>query len=116
MITIIAGSRDGPTFEDAAAAVRWCGWTPSVVVSGGARGGDRAGELWAARNGVAVVRMLPDWSQGRGAGHARNVKMAERAEALIALWDGRSPGTRDMVGEAMRRGLPVFLWRPLVCR
>lgn len=121
MITIIAGSRRGPTAQDVADAIAHCGWTPSLVVSGGAAGGDQAGERWAGQNGVPVVVHrarwnLPDGSTDRGAGRARNVKMAERAEALIAIWDGQSPGTNHMIRTALARGLRVYVWKPRSAR
>lgn len=121
MITIIAGSRDGPTVQDVAEAAAQCGWTPSMVVSGGARGGDQAGERWAAMHGVPVVRMLARWNRpdgtlDRGAGHKRNVKMAERSETLIAIWDGKSPGTNHMIQTALVRGLRVYVYKPRSAR
>lgn len=121
LVTIIAGSREGPTAQDVAEAVHWCGWTPSVVVSGTAGGGDQAGERWASMHGVPVVRMpakwrLADGSVDRGAGHKRNVKMAERSEALIAIWDGKSPGTNHMIQTALARGLRVYVYKPRSAR
>ena len=35
--------------------------------------------------------------------------MAEYADALVALWDGRSRGTKNMIDEAMKRELKVFV-------
>ena len=121
LITIIAGSRDGPTAQDVAEAVHWCGWTPSLVVSGGARGGDQAGERWASMHGVPVVRMpakwqRPDGSVDRGAGHARNARMAAGSEALIAIWDGKSPGTNHMIQTALAKGLRVYVYKPRSAR
>jgi hypothetical protein len=121
VITIIAGSRDGPTAQDVANAVALCGWAPSVVVSGGARGGDEAGQRWAARHGVPVVIHKANWNLpgggiDRGAGHKRNVKMAERSDALIAIWDGKSPGTNHMIQAALARGLRVYVYKPRSAR
>jgi len=42
---------------------------------------------------------------GRRAGYLRNVRMSECADALIALWDGWSPGTKHMIDIAVRKGL-----------
>ena len=39
----------------------------------------------------------------------RNRQMAEYADGLIVLWDGQSPGTKNMMEEAERHGLRVFL-------
>jgi hypothetical protein len=36
--------------------------------------------------------------------------MARYADALIAVWDGKSKGTFHMMVEAKRRGLKVFVY------
>ena len=41
---------------------------------------------------------IPDWDKdGRSAGYKRNAEMAEYADALIAVWDGDSKGTKHMI-------------------
>lgn len=121
MITVIAGSRHGPTVGDVTDAVAHCGWVPSLVVSGGARGGDQAGEQWAALNGVPTVVHRAAWNRpdgtlDRGAGLKRNVTMAQRSEALIAIWDGESPGTGHMIRTALAKGLRVYVYKPKSAR
>lgn len=38
--------------------------------------------------------------------------MVDSAEALVAVWDGKSPDTEDMIKQAMKRMLlRVFIWR-----
>lgn len=52
-----------------------------------------------------------DWKKyGRRAGSIRNIEMAQNAEALLAVWDGISSGTRHMIKEAEKRGLPVYIY------
>lgn len=46
MRTIIAGSR-GLGDAHVRAAMEACGWLPTAVISGKARGADEAGEKWA---------------------------------------------------------------------
>ena len=38
--------------------------------------------------------------------------LADYAEALIAIWDGHSKGTRDMIEKAEKSGLRVYVARP----
>jgi len=112
LITIIAGSRS-VTPVQFVAGLGACPWRHHIteVVSGTALGADRLGEEWAEEQGIAVRRMPADWDRyGKKAGFLRNREMAQVAEALIALWDGTSPGTRDMVKEGRERGLEVFLY------
>lgn len=110
MRTIIAGSRDLNSLQLVAKAVEDCGWVPSVVLSGGARGIDRQGEAWASRRGVPIERYNADWKlHGRSAGVRRNAEMARNADALIAVWDGSSRGTKHMIDTATERGLRVHV-------
>lgn len=112
MRTIIAGSRDGVSYENVVEAMAQCGWTPTVVISGTARGADRMGEAWAQANGIDVERFPAQWDlYGRHAGIMRNQVMARKAEALVAIWDGESRGTAHMIACATQRELRVYVHR-----
>lgn len=74
------------------------------IVSGRARGVDKLGEQWACANGVPVAEFPADWKAGKGAGFARNARMAEYADALLAIWDGQSHGTEDMIRRMREAG------------
>jgi hypothetical protein len=114
---IIAGCRN-ITGVDAdplvSEAVHESGWLAEIteVVSGAAKGIDQAGERWAAYMGIPCKRFPAAWSAyGPRAGPMRNRQMAGYADALIAVWDGLSPGTADMIGQARARGLRVYVKR-----
>lgn len=112
MRVIIAGSRTANRDDVAEALVR-CPFAPRIreVVSGTAAGADTHGEALAQQSGIPVKRFPADWARyGRRAGHLRNVQMAENADALIAVWDGKSPGTRDMIRVARRFALQVYVF------
>ena len=80
------------------------------VVSGGAAGGDQLGEAYAKQHNLPVKLFPADWRRhGLGAGPHRNRQMRDYADALIALWDGRSPGTHHMIRIAREKGMPVFV-------
>ena len=112
MRTIIAGSRDITDIAYVVWAIEAAGWLPSVVISGAARGVDRLGEQWAECCEILIERFPANWQQyGKAAGHIRNAEMADHAEALIAIWDGKSPGTKGMIEIAVRKGLKVFIYR-----
>ena len=77
-----------------------------IIVSGGARGADTLGERFAAEHGFSVERFLADWARfGRGAGPKRNAEMAAVADLVIAFPIGKSPGTRNMIKQAEKRGV-----------
>ena len=79
-----------------------------VVISGTARGADQMGERYAKERGFQLRRFPADWEQyGKSAGHIRNAKMADNADALIAFWDGESKGTKNMIDNARPKGLAV---------
>lgn len=105
MRIIIAGSRSITSYEYLSLACELSSFEPiTEVVSGCARGVDRLGEEWAQRNGIAVRRFPADWDRfGRGAGVRRNSAMAAYADGLIALWDGTSFGTLDMISKMVGR-------------
>lgn len=110
MKVIIAGSRHltFPTLVDE--AIKCSLFDITEVVSGGARGVDALGELWAARNGIPVRLFPADWDKhGKAAGPIRNREMAAYADALIAIWDGKSLGTKNMIDEARKRGLRIHV-------
>lgn len=70
------------------------------------------GERWAKERGIPVRQFLPNWEDGRSAGIIRNLEMANYADALIAIWDGKSRGTRHMVEAARANELKVTVYRP----
>lgn len=110
MRTIIAGSRGCNSYGLVAEAVTKCGWHVSTIISGTARGIDRIGETYAKENDIPLIRMPADWSRyGRGAGKIRNIEMALVADALIAVWDGVSPGTGHMIDTARAKGLKIYV-------
>lgn len=112
MKCIIAGSRTA-TCENVSRALEVCAWTPEItlVVSGTARGADKVGEWWAEKNSIEVKRFPADWDRfGKRAGYLRNEQMAKFADALIAVWDGQSKGTKYMIDIAREQGLEVFIY------
>lgn len=110
MRTIIAGSRGINDINEVRTAVNASGFKIKEVVSGRARGVDRLGERWADEHGIPKKYFPADWEQyGLRAGHFRNEEMAEYAEALIAIWDGLSSGSRDMIELGHKYNLELFV-------
>lgn len=113
MRVIIAGGRDikrsvGLIYK----AVNKSGFDIGEVVSGCANGVDTLGEEFAALQGIPVKQFPADWVRyGKSAGYIRNRQMAEYADALIAVWDGQSRGTANMIKTAEELGLEVFVYK-----
>lgn len=81
-----------------------------IIVSGKAKGADSLGERYAKEKGYKIAEYPADWKKnGRAAGPIRNKQMAENADALIAFWDGKSSGTKNMIDQAHKRYLHVSI-------
>ncbi len=113
MKVIIAGSRGITSLDVVAFAVYKSGFFTKVteIVSGGAKGVDSLGEAIAHRLGLPIKTFIPDWNKhGKKAGLLRNIEMAEYADALIAVWDGKSSGTKHMIEIAKAKGLNIYVY------
>lgn len=121
MRIIVAGSRDVTEYDTVRFAFIHSGFWKEFgmrieVVSGTARGVDRLGEMFAANNGLKCHKMPADWnSLGKAAGHIRNKQMGDFAKEgdgrLLAIWDGKSKGTEQMIAYANKIGLKGFVYR-----
>lgn len=79
-----------------------------VVLCGMAKGADMAGNRYALQRRFLVRYFPADWQEyGKKAGPIRNDLMAQNADALVAFWDGQSPGTKNMIETAKKYNLQV---------
>lgn len=75
-----------------------------ALISGCAPGADRAGEIWAESIGLKIHPHPAEWQKfGSGAGTLRNIQMAKVATHFLGLWDGESPGTKNMIRQIDRQ-------------
>ena len=124
MRLIIAGGREVPSERAdclVRAAIAASGWDSEIteVIHGASAGiyidEDTKGIDSAAdrvcRERWPVTKVPAKWTeQGKAAGPTRNRKMASMADALIAIWDTKSRGTKNMIDEAKKKGLRVFVF------
>jgi hypothetical protein len=81
-----------------------------AIISGGAKGPDSLGIKWANEYKIPIVLFKPDWNQyGKSAGIRRNIEMSNVADALVAVWDGESRGTKHMISRMKELGKPVYV-------
>lgn len=113
MKTIIAGSRsiDWSTFlsmwstlpKDVVSSI-------TEVVSGGAVGPDKFGEIVAKHNSIKIKLFIPEWKRLRKrAGILRNIDMGDYADQAIIFWDGESRGSKHMEEYMKSLNKPVYL-------
>lgn len=76
------------------------------IVSGGASGADKLGEIFANRRDISFRIFPANWKKyGRAAGPIRNQEMAKYSTHLIAFWNGESKGTKNMITVAKKSNL-----------
>lgn len=105
--TMIVGNGDAATVGR---AVKKSGWKIGEVMSDDA---NSAGIVWGRESGtnIRLLRnelgeaMKPEWGRGNHRGRG------QQADALIAVWDGKSPETKALIDEAREQGLGVFVYR-----
>ena len=107
---IIAGSRNVIEYNKVVEAVKKSGFLIGRVVSGHANGVDKLGELYGKKNNIPVDVYPANWPEhGKSAGYKRNKEMATNAEALVAIWDGESKGTLNMINLAKQHKLKTYV-------
>lgn len=71
------------------------------IISGGATGADRLAEKFALCYGIPIQIFHPDWNtHGKVAGVLRNKKIVDKADLIIAFWNGSSRGTANTINIA----------------
>lgn len=109
MKIIVAGGRDFWKYDIIVGAIqKYTEDSDWELVCGMAPGVDTVAYDYAEMNGIPIHKFYADWDRfGNSAGHIRNEEMAKFADALIAVWDGKSPGTKNMIERAIDHGLMI---------
>lgn len=78
------------------------------IISGGAKGADTLGEMYASKHDIPITIYKPDWKKNpRGAGLLRNMHIVNSSDMMIAFWNHKSPGTKHSIECAQKKGIPV---------
>ena len=79
------------------------------IVHGCAEGIDSCGFEFARQDSIPIKTFKPDWDKhGKRAGPIRNSLMAEYADGLLLIWDGKSKGSKNMLETMRKLNKPVF--------
>ena len=118
----VIGSRDFKDIDEARNIIYEC-FSPleraihADLVSGGARGIDSLAEEVIDdinRNYDANIKKIifkPDWNKyGKKAGFLRNKLIINEADFVLALWDGKSKGTKHSIDLAIEKGIPIDIY------
>ena len=109
---VVAGCRNYNNYTEAEEFIDMClsrirKENEIIIISGGAKGADALGELYAQENGFRIERYIAQWEKyGKRAGPIRNEEMAKNADYVICFWDGKSRGTKSMIECAKNQGKP----------
>jgi hypothetical protein len=78
------------------------------IISGGASGVDRLAELYADKMNIPKHIIKPDYEKyGKLAPLVRNEAIVNSADMVVAIWDGKSRGTKYVIEYARKVDKPL---------
>lgn len=83
----------------------------SELVSDGIKGICTLAENYAVQKNINIKRMKPNYSHGISCIEINRMKMLDYSDAIIAIWDGESKGTKDMIEYATKKGLSLHIYK-----
>ena len=112
---VIVGSRTFNNYSLATAVINKIateyGYKYIEIVSGGAKGTDAIGELYADSNGIPKKIFPADWKKwGKRAGFVRNVDIIDNCDVCICFWDGESHGTKHDIELCEQKHKPCHIY------
>jgi len=83
-----------------------------TVITGGANGVDSIAEYYAKNHNIGVEVYYPVYSRhGKRAPLIRNNEIIKNSNAMLAIWDGESKGTKYTTDKAKKAGMAVMVVR-----
>lgn len=81
------------------------------IVSGGAKGVDTSAREYALSHGIKLTEFLPEYTKyGRSAPLKRNITIIEYSDIVLAIWDGKSRGTKFVIDNCRKLGVEVRVY------
>ena len=78
------------------------------LISGGAKGVDTSARDYALATQLPLTELRPDYKRYRkGAPLKRTIAIIQQADFVLCLWDGRSPGTQNVISLCLKLGKPL---------
>lgn len=73
------------------------------IISGGAKGIDTCAKQYAQKKSLRYIEFLPEYNVfGKAAPLIRNDKIIDYADIVIAIWDGKSKGTKYVIDQCIK--------------
>lgn len=80
------------------------------IISGGAKGVDTCAREYAIAHNIKLTEFLPEYKKyGRNAPLLRNISIIERADVVLAFWDGKSRGTKFVIERCYDVGKRIYI-------
>lgn len=80
------------------------------IISGGAKGVDACAREYAIAHNIKLTEFLPEYKKyGRNAPLLRNISIIERADVVLAFWDGKSRGTKFVIERCYDIGKRIYI-------
>lgn len=80
------------------------------IVSGGAKGIDTCAKELAIRENLILTEFLPDYEKyGRAAPLKRNEKIVDYADLILAFWDEKSKGTKNVIDLSLKKNKKLVI-------
>jgi len=84
------------------------------IISGGAKGVDSSAREYALSCGIPITEFLPNYKRyGTSAPLRRNITIIQRADIVIAFWDGHSRGTKFVIDNCKKAGKSLTVYSPV---
>ena len=108
MKVAVIGSR-GITVKDLG---RYLPSSTTEIISGGAKGVDTCAREYATSHGIKLTEFTPNYARyGRNAAPLkRNITIIEKADLVLAFWDGSSHGTKYVIEKCKEMEIDVKVY------
>jgi len=84
------------------------------IISGGAKGADSLGEIYAREFNIKTIIFLPNWEKyNKSAGFIRNQDIINKSDIIFAFWDGKSKGTKHSINIATKQNKKIIITKYL---
>ncbi len=83
----------------------------TLIISGGADGIDKMGREYAKKHKILIYEILPEYNlYGKNAPLVRNDLIIKLSDMVVAFWDGKSRGTKNVIEKCKKLSKPIRVY------